>query len=92
MDNTKLSKVVYTRQTTAEEIITFLTRVLSSERKLSLPDVVRKTGRCPPSVMRVLRDVFNCSEDEHTSLRQGRHRKFTDSQQRLLIVCGPCIN
>jgi len=63
--------MVYTRQTTSEERA--LIRFLSTERKLSLREIARKTDRSPATVMRVLRDVkrlsFHRSQDENTPLR-----------------------
>lgn len=79
--------MVYTRQTTSEERA--LIRFLSTERKLSLREIARKTDRSPATVMRVLRDVkrlsFHRSQDENTPLRRGRRQRLTDRQQRLII-------
>ena len=66
-----------------------LIRFLSTERKLSLREIARKTDLSPATIMRVLRDVkrlsFHRSHGENTPLRRGRRQRLTDRQQRLII-------
>ena len=68
--NTKLTKMVYSRQTTSEEraLMPFFAIISSRNRE--------ETDRSPATIMKLLRGVrcrsFHRFEDENTSLRRGR--------------------